>query len=500
MKNQFNRFRNSGFRKTFWPVRSHELNKFLSMSLLMFTILLSQNLVRSIKDSLIVTMVGPEVISYIKLWGEMPMGILFVIVYTKMCNVMSTERAFRYIIGFFMLIDFVFAFVIFPNQDYFHPQASIITDLVTQYPHSKWFLIMWGKWSFVLMYILGELWPVIVFNLLFWQLANKITKTDEASRFYPTFSIFGQINCLIAGSIIVYFSSDSHFLMPLFEGITNNTEILLKCLTVMVLIIGVILVATHYYIESNIMYNSATTRRENVTKNVLKLSFIESFKFLIKSRYFAYITLILISYSVAMNLMEGLWMSKVRELYPETNDFIAYHGRVLYWTGLFTMCCAFFGGALIRKFGWLAGAILTPSLTLIAGFIFFGSVVFEKELGTMMLGVIITSPLIFIALTGGILNVVAKGLKYSLCDSTKEMAYIPLSAEEKTKGKAIAEVIGAKIGKSAGAFIQFATFTIFPFANYNDIAGLLMVLFITICVIWNYAVVSLSGEYEKLIK
>ena len=501
LKNRFDKFRNSELRKTFWPVRSHELSKFLSMSLLMFSILLSQNLVRSIKDSFIVTMVGPEVISYIKLWGEMPMGILFVIIYTKMCNVMTTERAFRYIICFFMIVDIVFAYIIFPNQNLYHPNPEVVSSLILEYPHAKWFLVMWGKWSFVVMYILGELWPVIVFNLLFWQLANKITSTEEAGRFYPTFSIFGQINCLIAGSIIVYFSSDHHFLTPLFKGVTDQTEILLKCLTAMVVIIGLILIATHLYIEKTIVYNSATTKRENVSKEILKLSFIQSLKFLLKSKYFGYITIILISYSIAMNLMEGLWMAKVKDLYPDTNDFIAYHGKVLYWTGVFTIICAFFGGAAIRKFGWLWGAILTPLLTLLAGTVFFSSVILENQLNNVdLLGIVIHSPLLLIAVTGGILNIVAKGLKYSLCDSTKEMAYIPLSSEEKTKGKAIADVVGAKIGKSAGAFLQFATFTIFPQTTYNDISTMLMTIFIIVCVIWTFGVIALSKEYNLKIQ
>jgi len=489
--------RNSTFRHAIWPIKSSELKKFMPMAILMFTVLFNYNIVRGLKDSIVMTMVGPEVISFIKLWAEMPAGVLFVIIYAKMCNRMSTERAFRYIVTFFVSFFMLFAFVLFPMREVFHPNPEIVQHYIEVLPNLKWFVTIWGKWSFVLFYVMVELWPAIVCGLLFWQLANKITSTEESTRFYPFFSFFGQANLLISGTVIVYFASDSHCFANFFNGITNKTEITIKSLMMLVGISGAACLGLHYFIEKNVMAKDKQLKIK--TDNVLHLGLKDSAKIILSSKYLWLICVLMISYATAVNLIEGLWFSKVRELYPEQADFMAYMGRMMIWLGIFVLLCSLLGSTIIRRFGWFCGAIITPVITLIVGSMFFTFAEFQESLPLIFMGLITASPLMIIVWVGALQNILLKGVKYSIFDATKEMVYIPLNDELKTKGKAAVDVIGTKIGKSLGAFVQFATFTIFPGSGYNDIIIFLLLILVAICTCWIFGVASLSRHYKKLL-
>jgi ADP/ATP carrier protein family len=487
-------------RKIIWPIKNSELPRFVPMASLLFMIWLNHNIVRSIKDGLVVTQVGPEVISFIKLWIEMPLGIVFILIYTKMCNIMTTERVFRYIVTFFLCFFTLFAFLIYPNQDLLHPSPHLVESYKELFPHFKWFFVIWGKWSFTMYYVMGELWPIVVSTLLFWQLANKITKTSEAARFYSFFCLFGQVSLVIAGIIIKFASANTDLFMKIFFC-NSKDESILKFFSSIEFLTGISILFIHRFIEVNIVEKTNSVKKFKV-KRELRLGMLEGLNRIRKSKYLGLIAILVISYSTTVNLIEGLWFSKVKEFYPSLSDFMNYQGTVLSCTGMFAIICAILGSTIIRKFGWFWSAVATPLMIMISGTIMFVAIFMQYSLSPLLIffGFTYLTPLGIVAFVGGLQNVLGKGVKYSLFDSTKEMVYIPLDAENKTKGKAAVDVIGSKLGKSTGAIIQFGVFTMFPGALYNDIVVILLVAFLIVSFIWIYGVKALSKSYSEILE
>ena len=106
-----------------------------------------------------------------------------------------------------------------------------------------------------------------------------------------------------------------------------------------------------------------------------------------------------------------------------------------------------------------------------------------------------TTPLMMAVLLGALQNILSKSSKYSLFDPCKEMAFIPLDQDSKTKGKAAIDVVGVLLGKSGGSLLQqiliFATGSLVAATPY-------LAAFLTaVIVLWFRATNSLAKQFDK---
>jgi AAA family ATP:ADP antiporter len=150
---------------------------------------------------------------------------------------------------------------------------------------------------------------------------------------------------------------------------------------------------------------------------------------------------------------------------------------------------------IFRYFGWGTAAIITPTVLLITGIAFFALVLCSDAVAPSLKALGLT-PLMAAVLVGAAQNVFSKSAKYSLFDPCKEMAYIPLEDEIKTKGKAAIDVICNPLGKSGGALIQ--QFMIIGFGSLAASTPYLGTILLGIVLAWLGAARSLDKQFTEL--
>ncbi|MBA5723575.1 NTP/NDP exchange transporter [Liberibacter sp. Z1] len=468
-------------------VRMSEAKKFVPMTLMMFLVLFNFSTLRPLKDSLIIPNLGAEVISFVKLWCVLPSAVLFTMIYMKLSNIMDYEKLFYTITSFFVSFFAIFAFVLYPFKDFFHPSPEYIFDLAIKFPYFKWFIYLAGKWSFALFYVFAELWGAVMINLMFWQFANRITRTDQAKRFYSMFGLIGNVGLIFAGSFII--------------GLSKLNDALLIRYSMMAMVFSSILLMVIYrwmnvYVLTDPQQYSP---KKNSSKKKLKMSVSESLKMALSSKYLGYLVLLVFCYGTAINLVEGPWKAKVRELYPLQRDYAQFMGEFVRWTGIVTIVFMVLGSNILKNVKWFTAAIITPLMILITGGGFFLFVIFENQLVLLTENMIKVSPIVLAVFLGALQNILSKATKYTMFDSTKEMAFIPLDDEYRTKGKAVVDVIGGRIAKSGGAMVQSFIFIILPMATFSTILPVLAGIFFLLIILWMCVVRGLNKQYTKLV-
>lgn len=466
------------------------------MLLLFFFINFNYTILRDCKDALVVTAPGSgaEAIPFLKVWGVLPFAILFMLIYAKLSNIMSKTKLFYTTIISFLTFFALFALVLYPARDSLHPNE--LADRLQQALPSGFsgLVAIFRNWTYALFYIMSELWGSMAMSLLFWGFANDTTRVSESKRFYAMFGLGANAAMLPSGELIKYFAK----LPSKYAGVADVWGITLNYLTISVLAAGVLVMATYWWINKYVLTDPRFFDPNEVkkSKEKPKMPLMESFKYLLKSKYLLCIAILVIGYGISIQLVEVTWKNQLKLQYPNSNDYVAFMGLFSQITSVVTIFLMLFvGGNVIRRFGWGKAALATPVVLLATGIAFFAFVIFRDQLGPMI-AAIGTTPLMLAVIFGTAQNIASKSTKYSLFDPTKEMAYIPLDQESKVKGKAAIDVVGARLGKSGGAFIN--QLLIVGLGSVTMITPYVAAILFAIIFAWIGAAKSLNKQFGTL--
>ena len=176
-----------------------------------------------------------------------------------------------------------------------------------------------------------------------------------------------------------------------------------------------------------------------------KMSMSDSIRFLANSQYLRLIASLVLGYGLSINFTEVMWKSLVKKQYPNPLDYQRFMGNFSSAVGASTCIVILFGVHVIRILGWKVGAMATPAIMAVLAAPFFACI---------LMGLDSPARLHIAVILGTIQSLLSKTSKYALFDPTTQMSYIPLDQDSKVKGKAAIDVLGSRIGKSGGSFIQ----------------------------------------------
>lgn len=484
------------WRSFFWPIHRHELKKFLPMFLIFFLIAFNYNVLRSYKDSIVITasQSGAEAIPFIKLWAVLPSAILFTLLFTRLSNWFSREKVFYITLSIFLVFFLVFAFILYPAQEWLHPN-ELADSMQAALPQGfKGLIAIFRNWTFTLFYVMSELWSTAIFTVLFWGFANEVTSVEEAKRFYGLLTLGGSLAGVFSGISAITFSSNLYLSWLPYGKNAWDQSIFFVCVTI--IITGLITMLLFRWLNYHVIL---PTERKEPPKEKIRMSMRANFSYLAKSKYLLCIALIVFAYNVAINLVEVVWKDQMKILYPSPSDYNNYMGRVIFAMAIFASLTGLFTTTkVVQRFSWTACALIPPVIVGITGLLFFNFIFLPNEGLSWLFGFLEMSPLMLIVTLGSLQNCLSRASKYTFFDATKEMAFIPLSPESKLKGKAAIDGVGSRLGKSGGSAIHQGLILMFSSvaASVPYIAG----IYFFIILLWGFSVITLGKKFDELTK
>merc|ERR1719181_2109381 len=454
----------SPVRRFFFPIYMSELTKVLPLCFLMVCTVFVYSTYRDIKDSMVVgaadefdLKAGNAMTNWLKMFGVLPCALIFMTVLMNLTENYRFPTVFYGVTAFFGFYFVLNAVILYPNRKKLTvmPIVNWMKELNPDSMLSTFGGGAAGIFAFPvtsLHYIMSELWGTVTLSFLAWGYTNIITKREDASRWYPQVALLAQIGQIIAGSSVG-------------ELATSYKENYNKCLLYLNCLTGVL---TFFWLDRFVM-KMPRFRLNNVTvkkKKKEKVGLSAGIKYAINDGYVFCLSGIVFAYGAIMVCMELTYKDTYcSQFFWDKSKMTVFKGMETMLTGVLTLSAMMFiGSNLLNWFGWLFTALFTPvvagifcvlfyficSTTNIATYqlLFIDGKLAMKNAGSG------TSLAWVCAYLGMAMCVFIKSFKYATLDPTKEIAYLPLDKSEKSKAKAIVDIVGARAGKSAGALFN----------------------------------------------
>lgn len=490
-------------RQRFFPIYNHELGKFFWMTSIFLFMTLAYSVGRGLKDSLMLGVLGAASVGGAKgivVWVMGGTTLLLGFFQTRI-----SKRAYLTgTLSFFAIVLMLFALFVLPrvdtNKAILELPDSVVRFFGIQYPRK-----VVDTFFFTIFYSIIEIMGTVGITLFVWGgLANEYTSVSQAKRFYSFLSMGANVGTIIAGCILYFEVCKANS--------TRGVWIIVGSLIAMIICINIFLSLVE---KDPVRYGRGD---EKITPKKKKdVSMVEAMRIIATSRTLLYIFGLVSCYALGIYFFECIYKeamtresydyaSNVLNLQTGTDQFqIAARSLREQWGGLQLigvgvvgiLCTLSFAGA-ARGRGWRFVGSITPVFLLVsAGLLalvthFPGTCLSLLQRWTSTL-----SPTRLQVWVGLASVVCVKAVKYIFFDAFKEYAFLPLTSEEKSNGKAAADALGSRAMKGLGGFFVGGLATGFYGGKVSNFYPLLEVLIVVVVGIWLYVVQFLASENER---
>lgn len=284
------------------------------------------------------------------------------------------------------------------------------------------------RWADFVLYVWKDVYIVVLIEI-FWTYANLIIQRKTARWLYGVFLVCGTLGSVTAELSIGFIAK------------AYGTASGLNAVTVVLL-----LLAGLCWWASQRLPIGTTVGAET------KPPLTASFNLLAKNRYIGLLVGLVAASQIVITLVDFQFNEQIALLVPDVDERTALVGRVYATINgsalLLQLCC----GIVLRYVG--------VGRTLLALPVVVGS--------TVMVGLLVPGFLLLAAAKVG-----SKAFDYSLFRAAKEILYIPLSHDEKTRGKALVDILGYRTAKASASL-----FLLSFLARYKGSTEVAIVIFL----------------------
>lgn len=396
---------------------AHEIQKLFFLSLSFFFIIASYSILRSLKTSIFLGLVGKE---YQPLTRFIAFGIMFpaMIGYAKLVNKLKRHQIVYTILGIYVALSFIFAVLLA------HPTIGVANTHTSPYR-----FLGWGFEIFMDMYS-----ALIVST--FWSFVNSVCTPIFAEKGYgiivATSKIGGITSPLLALILTRCSGLSDGVSIPL---LTAGAGIFLFCSIIFVHLI--IKKVPESYLHG---YQAAFIDEKKHEKQLKKPGIFEGLRLMITEPYVLGIFAILYSMEIIAIIFE--YQMQVLMSIEMNNHIGSMSSFMFIFTATFQTCAfcfAFFGTSkLLQKIGVRACLMITP---LVLGLLSF---------------IILVWPSLWVTF---FIMVILRALNYGFNQPVREILYIPTVKDIQFKSKAWIESFGKTFSKFSGSTFSWVSIT-----------------------------------------